>query len=637
MNYTMSGRIYRRLNTDALSLFLIISGAICVIGLRAEILSIYATIPFLIALFPSALLLHRYPYPSWLLTMSSVPVKAIYGTASGLLIIAFVSGVHGLVSLKWLSVSELLGFNSLSLGLLLLLIVALQGLHVLLYTYHKHILLTASHRERVTFYLSSFLTIAVLLPGDLRTIGISLISFLIYSLLLDLFIEQEKSNLLWLIVWTIIIGSFLSIALVAMQNEVLLQQANQPLELLNAFTIFSLIFVTSGILYILYGFINRTNKIFPKEWNFHFGDRLDLRNRIQLSILATLVFSFITIGIVSIYHYGLMSPDGAAYNLTAGFTQALLNAYVFLFLLGFAISISLSQYIRNPLLVLGETLKNVKLNKQNRKIAWTGTDEIGNLISEYNQMIDKLETNADLLAQVERDNAWREMSMQVAHEIKNPLTPMKLSLQYLQKTLDGDPKKAHTLTKRMCDTLMDQVDNLQQIADEFSNFGGLPKTQNRPVLLNDLVETIHDLFRNRQDMGIHLIEPIDDISVYADKNQLLRVLNNLVKNSIQAIPEDKKGYIELRLWKEENKAYISVRDNGIGIPYDQQDQIFKPKFTTKTSGTGLGLAIAANMIETMGGSIRFNSKAGIGTEFFVELPLIRTPNVIKTRHVSLDD
>lgn len=636
MNYTVFSRIQQRLNTDTLSLLLILSGAICVIGLRADLTSIYATIPFLIALFPSALVLQRKPVPSWLLSLSSLPVKAIYGTASGLLIMAFVSGVYGLVGLGWLSIPELFAFAPKALGLTLLLVISVHGLHVLLYTYNKAVLQSASIKERITFYAASFLTIALLLPGDIRTIGLALVSFLIYSMLIDLFIEQRRTNLLWLIVWTIIINSFVSIALVGSQNEILIASGFGGLTLLSAFTIFSLLFVISGILYLIYGIINKSNSILPPEWNFNFGHSLHLRNRIQLSILATLVFSFITIGIVSIYHYQSSTASGG-YDLTTGFTQALLNAYVFLFLLGFAISISLSQYIRNPLVELGRTLKNVKLNKQNEKIEWSGTDEIGNLIAEYNQMIDQLEANAHQLAEVERDSAWREMSKQVAHEIKNPLTPMKLSLQYLQKSMDGDPERALGMAKRMCDTLMTQIDNLQQIADEFSNFGGLPKTTNKKVLLNSIVERIHDLFRNRQDMDIRLIEPIDDISVYADKNQLLRVLNNLVKNSIQAIPDDTRGKIILRLWKENNKAMICVEDNGAGIPTSQQKEIFKPKFTTKSSGTGLGLAIAANMLETMGGNIYFESEEGVGTKFYVELPLIRSHQKTESLHVSLDD
>ena len=137
-------------------------------------------------------------------------------------------------------------------------------------------------------------------------------------------------------------------------------------------------------------------------------------------------------------------------------------------------------------------------------------------------------------------------------------------------------------------------------------------------------------------MDIHLIEPIDDIGVYADKNQLIRVLTNIVKNSIQAIPEDRKGYIELKLTKEKNKAVIAVRDNGIGIPEEQRKQIFKPRFTTKSSGSGLGLAIAANMIDSMGGTIHFDSIPGEGTEFFIELPLIRSAFSKSLRRVTLE-
>ena len=467
---------------------------------------------------------------------------------------------------------------------------------------------------------------------DMRSTSIIAICFLIYSLLIDLFIDQQKANLIWLVVWTIILGSFLSIYIVFVYNN--LVSTVEPLELLSAFTVFSIIFVLSAFLYSAYGILNKRNNLLPSEWEFNYGNSLHLRSRIQLSILLTLIFSFITIGIVSVHQFNLQHGT-EGYDLTAEFTQALLNTYVFLFLIGFAISFSLSQYIRNPLLALGKTLREVKLHKNNKKISWQGSDEIGYLIQEYNSMIEQLEANASQLAEVERDNAWREMAKQVAHEIKNPLTPMKLSLQHLQMTL-GDSKEDER-TVRMCDTLMQQVENLQQIADEFANFGSLPKTDNQKVLLNDVVETIHDLFRNRQDMDIHLIEPIDDIGVYADKNQLLRVLNNIVKNSIQSIPENRKGRIELMLYKKENKAIISVSDNGVGIPHSEQDLIFRPRFPTKSNGSGLGLAISANMLDTMGGRILFNSEPDEGTEFFVELPLIRSKAKKEVSRVSLYD
>jgi len=587
---------------------------------------------FLILLFPLSIFARRTNLWEYL---SRVPIglkTAIAGSTCALMISLFMWSIQTIIHIELLSLASLLTLDVKAIFVLTALIISVQGLHMLLYYLHKRTVAFANNNTKFIFYCTSLVTILCLTGFDPRVMLIYATAYVIYSLLLDLFIEAKRANLIWLILWTIIIGSFLTIAIVSGTNSYIIKSV----PVLNVFTVFSLIFILSALLYIAYGILNRKNQLLPEEWSFNYGSTLHLRNRIQLSILLTLVFSFIAIGIISIYHFQISDP-GRSIDLTAQFTQALLNAYVFLFLIGFSISFSLSQYIRNPLIELGKTIGEVKLAQGNKKIDWSSNDEIGGLIKEYNKMIEKLEVNASMLATVERDNAWREMAKQVAHEIKNPLTPMKLSLQHLQRTINHRPDEAAALTQRMCETLMNQVENLQQIADEFSNFGSLPQSDNKRILLNDVVEQIHDLFRNREDMDIHLIEPIDDLGVYADKNQLIRVLNNLVKNSIQAIPEDKKGYIELRLWKEENKAIISVRDNGIGISEDQKDKIFKPSFTTKSSGSGLGLAIAANMIDSMGGTIYFESAQGKGTEFFIELPLIRSPYYTPKHRVSLDE
>jgi len=621
------------LTTDNITIFLIALSLLIFIGLKVEGIMTYASMPFLLLMLPAALILQHKSEFTFFKTLSPIALRICSGVLSGALVVAFLISVRGIVALEWLSIANLLSLKISAIATLIVSLVAMHGLHILLYSYQKRILKNALIHERLLFYACSTLLVAILMGVDVRSTSVITISFLIYSLLIDLFIDQRKANLIWLVVWTIILGSFLSIYIVFVYNNYVSVTA-KPLELLSAFTVFSIIFVLSGILYSVYGLLNKKNNLLPEEWEFNYGNSLHLRSRIQLSILLTLIFSFITIGIVSVHQFNLQHGT-EGYDLNAEFTQALLNTYVFLFLIGFAISFSLSQYIRNPLLALGKTLKEVKLHKNNKKISWQGSDEIGYLIQEYNSMIEQLESNAAQLAEVERDNAWREMSKQVAHEIKNPLTPMKLSLQHLQMTL-GDAKEDER-TVRMCGTLMQQIENLQQIADEFANFGSLPKTDNQKVLLNDIVETIHDLFRNRQDMDIHLIEPIDDIGVYADKNQLLRVLNNIVKNSIQAIPEERKGLIELKLYKRENKAIISVRDNGVGIPKAEQDHIFKPRFTTKSNGSGLGLAISANMLDTMGGKLHFNSIPGEGTEFFVELPLIRSKPKKEVSRVSLYD
>ncbi len=590
------------------------------------------SIGFLAFLFPLSIFVRTTTLGDYLNRIPANVKVGLSGVVSALMISFFMWSTETVIHLKLVSVLDILRLDLLSIGALAALVISVQGLHLILYFLHKRIVAHATNETKFFFYCCSLITILCLTGFDARVMLVHTVAYIIYSLLLDLFIEARRVNLIWLILWTIILGAFLTIAIIDGTNSYIIN----PVPVLNVFTVFSLIFIISSVLYSIYGVVNRKDSILPSEWSFNYGSTLHLRNRIQLSILLTLVFSFIAIGIISIYHFNKTNP-GSASDLMAPFTQFLLNAYVFLFLIGFSISFSLSQYIRNPLIELGKTLKDVKLNQTNRKIQWNGSDEIGTLIKEYNQMIEKLEVNATMLAQVERDNAWREMAKQVAHEIKNPLTPMKLSLQHLQRTINQKKDNTEALTLRMCDTLMNQVENLHQIADEFANFGSLPQSDNQRILLNDVVERIHDLFRNRQDMDIHLIEPIDDIGVYADKNQLIRILNNIVKNSIQAIPEDKKGYIELKLYKENNKAIISVLDNGVGIPDDQREEIFKPRFTTKSSGSGLGLAIAANMIDSMGGTIHFKSKAGKGTEFFVELPLIRSAFSKSFNRVSLEE
>lgn len=304
------------------------------------------------------------------------------------------------------------------------------------------------------------------------------------------------------------------------------------------------------------------------------------------------------------------------------FLSTILNVYVFLFLLAGAIAIIIANSITRPLTVLGQKLKDFKLGRRNEPLEWKSKDEIGALIQDYNNLIIDLEKSADVIAMTERDTAWREMAKQVAHEIKNPLTPMKLSIQYLQRAISSSEGNAD-LIKRVSSTLIEQIDNLTQIANEFSNFASMPMASNEKLLLNDIVEMIHELFRKREDMDIILTEPITDLYVYADKNHLIRILNNILKNAIQAIPTDRRGRIEISLYKEDGSAIIAVKDNGSGIPDDKKDKVFTPNFTTKSSGTGLGLAISVNMIEAFNGRIYFNTQLDKGTTFYVEIPLMR--------------
>lgn len=319
------------------------------------------------------------------------------------------------------------------------------------------------------------------------------------------------------------------------------------------------------------------------------------------------------------------------------FLSTLLNVYVFLFLLAGAIAIVISNSITKPLATLAIKLREFKLGKRNQSLQWNRNDEIGTLIKDYNNLVVQLEESADIIAKTERDTAWREMAKQVAHEIKNPLTPMKLSLQYLQKSIkesDSDPKP---LIERVASTLIEQINNLSDIANEFSNFAKMPKSNNEKVVINEIVEAVHDLFRKREDMDIHLSEPINDLYVFVDRNQLVRILNNLVKNAIQAVPTDRRGTILISLLKNKDFAIVTVKDNGIGIPADMKDKVFTPNFTTKSSGTGLGLAISANIIEGFNGKIYFETEDGEGTTFFLEIPLMRLgENYDEGNRVTLD-
>lgn len=199
---------------------------------------------------------------------------------------------------------------------------------------------------------------------------------------------------------------------------------------------------------------------------------------------------------------------------------------------------------------------------------------------------------------------------------------MKLSIQYLEMAgSSASAENLQKLIKRTSLTLVEQIENLSKIASEFSNFAKLPQPQNELIILNDLVASVHDLFRKSRDIKFNLFISIDEIVVYADRSHLLRVLNNLLKNAIQAIPPGRPGEITIKLASNGDHAVINVIDNGIGISPEMQKKVFYPNFTTKTSGTGLGLAISKSIIESFGGRIYFETSENKGTNFCFEIPV----------------
>jgi len=315
-----------------------------------------------------------------------------------------------------------------------------------------------------------------------------------------------------------------------------------------------------------------------------------------------------------------------------------LNIYSFLFIISGGIAIGLANSITNPIEILGKKLKGLKLSNKNETVQWKNEDEIGALITIYNDMIHKLSDNAKVMAKVERDSAWKEMAKQVAHEIKNPLTPLKLNIQYLESKVRMNPEDAPGLIEQIAPSLIEQIDNLSEIASEFSNFAQLPTARNEQIRLNEIVKTVHDFFRKREDLTFQLFVPINDVLVFADRNHLVRIMNNVVKNAIQSIPSDRQGEIILRLYRKDDNAIIQVTDNGSGIPEEMHDKVFSPNFTTKSSGTGLGLAISTNMLESFNGRIYFKTIENLGTDFFIEIPLMRfEDNYPEVTRVLLDD
>lgn len=304
---------------------------------------------------------------------------------------------------------------------------------------------------------------------------------------------------------------------------------------------------------------------------------------------------------------------------------AIVNFSVLLILLTIAIAVIISNKITNPLRLIQKKFSNIELGKPTEHISYDSQDEIGSLVSEYNRMVDELTRSVELLAKSERESAWREMAKQIAHEIKNPLTPMKLNVQQLQRSWEDKAPNWQESLAKFSKTLIDQIDNLSSIATAFSDFAKMPKTNNQVVDIIAKINNSVGLFDNTKNIDFQInLHSHTEVCVFADKEQLLRLFANLIKNAIQSVPPGRKGLIKIDLLTGEEKVIIKVSDNGEGIPEELGDKLFSPNFTTKSSGMGLGLAIVKNIIEDASGTIRYETEFGKGTTFIIELPLHKT-------------
>ncbi len=305
----------------------------------------------------------------------------------------------------------------------------------------------------------------------------------------------------------------------------------------------------------------------------------------------------------------------------SNFLVAIMNLNAFIFLIAGVVALFITNRITRSFTFISNRMKQVNLGKINEAIKWKRKDEIGELVQEYNKMVAKLDESAAALAKSEREGAWREMARQVAHEIKNPLTPMKLSLQYLQKSIDNNAGNVTELSKNVARTLVEQIDHLSQIAGQFSQFANIGNPKNEVFDLNELIEGVTHLHGLEENLQLSWQPYNGAVMINADKTHINRLFTNLIQNAIQAVPENKTPQIDISEKIEGNKVLIVVKDNGHGIPEEMQSKIFTPNFTTKTSGTGLGLAMCKGIVEQSHGRIWFETNEGLGTSFFVELPL----------------
>jgi two-component system nitrogen regulation sensor histidine kinase NtrY len=316
------------------------------------------------------------------------------------------------------------------------------------------------------------------------------------------------------------------------------------------------------------------------------------------------------------------STQGELKQEISNFLVTIINLNAFIFLVAGAIALFITNRITHSFTLIGQKMRDINLQKINQEIQWSRKDEIGELVNEYNKMVHKLDQSAEALAKSEREGAWRQMAKQVAHEIKNPLTPMKLSIQYLQKAIDNNSPQVKEMTGSVARTLIEQIDHLSKIASDFSQFANIGNQRNEVFDLHEVLNSVASLYDPMENLNFSWHPVPGKLMLFADKTQLNRLFTNLMQNAIEAPENQGNRTIEVNEHLNGEYVVVTIKDNGGGIPFHTRDKIFMPNFTTKSSGTGLGLAMSKSIAEQSHGDIWFESVTGEGTTFFVKLPVL---------------
>jgi signal transduction histidine kinase len=328
------------------------------------------------------------------------------------------------------------------------------------------------------------------------------------------------------------------------------------------------------------------------------------------------------IGYASLFNYSYKQKEILDYRQTLFLTKFMSICIVIVILI-VILSILFVRYITRPLIKVTERLSTVRLGKELKKIKWNKDDELGQLVSTYNILIDRLQTSAELLEKSSQEIAWKNMARQIAHEIKNPLTPMRLTTQQMLRALDNDKEIEREKLKRYFAMIIQQTDTLTEVAVSFSNFAKVNQREGTSENLIPIIQNTLSSFNENPDLRFQFTNKTgqDEIMSFVNKSQMSQVFNNLIKNAIQAKKPKTTQFITIEIESYGDKMWqIKITDTGIGMTDEVKEKIFSPNFTTKTSGTGLGLAMVQRIVITWGGNISFESTYNVGTSFFITLP-----------------